>query len=120
MQYIKKQDNSQDELDLQIKNPGISILNVSQAGIMEDTTARESKRQESKRQETKLQETKLQETKPQEPRAKDAPTLTIPSSNLYNETLRAELMELQLDTDLLFKQLQALSNRRLSQSGSIA
>jgi hypothetical protein len=50
----------------------------------------------------------------------DLPSLKAPSQNLYNEALRAELIELQSDTDLLFQQLQALSRRRLSQVGSFS
>lgn len=48
----------------------------------------------------------------------DTPSLTAPAQNLYNEDLRAELLELQSDTDMLFKQLQSLSRKRLSQAGS--
>lgn len=47
-----------------------------------------------------------------------SPSLKAPSQNLYNDALRAELIELQSDTDLLFQQLQALSRHRLSQVGS--
>jgi hypothetical protein len=50
----------------------------------------------------------------------DIPGLKAPSQNLYNDVLRAELIELQSDTDLLFQQLQALSRRRLSQVGSFS
>ncbi len=50
----------------------------------------------------------------------DTPGLKAPSQNLYNDVLRAELIELQSDTDLLFQQLQALSGRRLSQIGSFS
>jgi hypothetical protein len=56
----------------------------------------------------------------------DAPDFRPPSSklyqnlykNLYSEALRAELIELQSDTDFLFQQLQSLS--RLSQVGSFS
>lgn len=49
----------------------------------------------------------------------DIPSLVAPAKNLYKDSLRAELLELQSDTDLLFKQLQSLSRQRLSQSGSV-
>jgi len=48
----------------------------------------------------------------------DIPSLVAPAKNLYNETLREELLELQSDTDLLFKQLQSLSRQRLTEVGS--
>jgi len=49
----------------------------------------------------------------------DIPSLVAPAKNLYNETLREELLELQSDTDLLFKQLQSLSRQRLTEVGSM-
>jgi len=49
----------------------------------------------------------------------DIPSLAAPAKNLYNETLREELLELQSDTDLLFKQLQSLSRQRLTEVGSM-
>jgi hypothetical protein len=55
----------------------------------------------------------------------DPSNLKLPASlyqnlykNLYSEALRAELIELQSDTDFLFQQLQSLS--RLSQVGSFS
>jgi hypothetical protein len=46
-------------------------------------------------------------------------SLAAPAKNLYNESLREELLELQSDTDLLFKQLQSLSRQRLTEVGSV-
>ncbi|CAN1212384.1 hypothetical protein TUMEXPCC7403_19400 [Tumidithrix helvetica PCC 7403] len=41
--------------------------------------------------------------------------LAAPTKKLYNDELHAELLELQSDTELLFKQLQSLSRQRLSE-----
>jgi hypothetical protein len=46
--------------------------------------------------------------------------LPAPAKKLYNDELQAELLELQTDTELLFRQLQSLSRQRLAlaESGS--
>ncbi len=40
------------------------------------------------------------------------------TKRLYSDEVHAELLELQTDIELLFKQLQGLSNKQLSQVGS--
>ncbi|MEI6427825.1 MAG: hypothetical protein WCO45_05455 [Pseudanabaena sp. ELA607] len=46
-----------------------------------------------------------------------APAKSV-TKRLYSDEVHAELLELQTDIELLFKQLQGLSNNQLSQVGS--
>jgi hypothetical protein len=46
-------------------------------------------------------------------------SLIAPAKKLYNDELQAELLELQTDTELLFKQLQSLSRQRLSECAAL-